>query len=155
ELRAAGLVGGDHLTIEYRLVDAKLGHDVVTEGRGDLLAQRIEPGEDIPSSRDKAAAPVLDIAHRAKPIVFRIEQPVEMVERVLAPGRGDRLYPRKCHCPRAYWRDPADFPRAALDDAAISPSPSCSKERTSLSIATDRGLNSLSRLRTDIAVPRI
>ena len=83
--------------------------------RGDLLAQRIEPGEDIPSSRDKAAAPVLDIAHRAKPIVFRIEQPVEMVERVLAPGRGDRLYPRKCHCPRAYWRDPADFPRAALD----------------------------------------
>jgi hypothetical protein len=95
ELRAAGLVGGDHLTIEDRLVDAKLGHDVATEGRGDLPAQRIEPGEGIPSSRDQAAAPALDIAHRAKPIVFRIEQPVAVVERLLAPGWRDRLYPRK------------------------------------------------------------
>ena len=85
----------DHLTIEDRLVDAKLGHHVVTEGRGDLLAQRIEPGEGIPSSRDKAAAPALDIAHRAKPIVFRIEQPVRVVERLLAPGWRDWLYPRK------------------------------------------------------------
>jgi hypothetical protein len=97
-LRAAGLVGGNHLTIEDRLVDAKLGHDVVTEGRGDLLAQHIEPREDIPSSRDEAAAPALDIAQRAKPIVFRIEQPVGVVERLLAPGWRDRLYPRKCHC---------------------------------------------------------
>ena len=67
ELRAAGLVGGDHLAIEDRLVDAKLGHDVVTEGRGDLPAQRIEPGEDIPPSRDKAAAPALDVAPCAGP----------------------------------------------------------------------------------------
>jgi len=48
-------------------------------------------------ARDKTAAPLLDIAHGPKAVVLDVEQPAGAVERLLSPGRDDRLYPRQRH----------------------------------------------------------
>jgi hypothetical protein len=48
-------------------------------------------------ARDQAAAALLDVSHRAKPIVFDIEHPFRVIKWVFAPGRCDWLDARKCH----------------------------------------------------------
>jgi hypothetical protein len=66
---------------------------VAVEGRGrelfDLICVHDLEGVE-------ATAPVLDVAEAAEAVIFHVEQPIRVVERVLAPGRRDRLYPQ-CH----------------------------------------------------------
>ena len=69
--------------------------------------QRLEAAQDIAVARDEAAAAPLDVAQRSKPIVFELKEPFGVVERLLPPGRDDRLDAGKCHL--ADTARPADF----------------------------------------------
>jgi hypothetical protein len=46
---------------------------------------------------DRSATALLDVAQRTKSIVFEVEEPFRVVERLLSPGRDDRLYAGKGH----------------------------------------------------------
>jgi hypothetical protein len=97
ELRSAGLVGSDHLAVDYGVIDL--------ERERDLIAECIEAVKGIAVARDEAATGLLEIAERAEAVVLEIEPPVGVVERLFSPGRDNRLYPRQCH--------PADIARSA------------------------------------------
>ena len=87
ELWSTGLVGRDHLAVDYRFVDVERGRHPV--------AERLETAQDIAVARNDTAAALLDVAQRTKPIVFEVEEPVGVIERLLSPSRDDRLYARK------------------------------------------------------------
>ena len=53
--------------------------------------------------KDQAIAAVLDIAEAAQAVIFHVEQPIGIVERVLAPGRRDWLDAQKCQ--KGIWRE--------------------------------------------------
>ena len=89
EHRPAGLVGRDHLTVDYRFVDI--------EQPANLVAERLETAQDVAVARDEAATALLDVAQRSKAIVFEVEESFRVVERLLSPRRDDRLYAGKCH----------------------------------------------------------
>ena len=84
--------------------------DSASETIGDLfgtnlVGERVETAHDIAIARDQAAAALLDVAQRAKRVVFEVEEPVRVIERLLSPGRDNRLYAGKGH--------PADMARSA------------------------------------------
>jgi len=82
-------MGFDHLAVDYRVVDV--------EHSCHLRAERLETAQDVAVARDEAATALLDVAQRTKPIVFEVEEPVGVIERLLSPSRDDRLYARKNH----------------------------------------------------------
>ena len=53
---------------------------------------------------------MLEIAGGTEAIVFNIEEPIRVVERLLAPSWDNGLYPWQRHS-EEYQRDPIDFPR--------------------------------------------
>jgi len=89
ELWSTGLVGRDHLAVDYRFVDVEHGRH--------LIGERLETTQDIAVARNEAATALLKIAEAPKPIVFEVEEPVGVVERLPSPARDDRLYAGKCH----------------------------------------------------------
>jgi hypothetical protein len=56
-----------------------------------LVAERLETAQDVAVARDEAATALLDVAQRSKAIVFEVEESFRVVERLLSPGRDDRL----------------------------------------------------------------
>ena len=62
-----------------------------------LVAEHLETAKDVTVARNDTAAALLDIAQAPEPIVFEVEEPVGVVERLLSPRRDDRLYAGKCH----------------------------------------------------------
>jgi hypothetical protein len=97
ELGSATLVGRDYLAIDDGFVDIKQP--------ANLVGERLETAQDIAVARDEAATAMLKIAEAPEPIVFELKEPFRVVERLLSPGRDDRLYTGKCH--------PADMARQA------------------------------------------
>jgi len=71
-----GLVGGDHLAVDYRFVDIEHGRH--------LVAERLEAAQNVAVARDEAATALLDVAQRSKPIVFEVEEPFRVIERLLS-----------------------------------------------------------------------
>jgi hypothetical protein len=66
---------------------------------------------------DDVATALLKIAETPEAVVFELKEPFRVVERLLSPGRDDRLYAGKCH--PADMARPADFVyRAAARPAA-------------------------------------
>jgi hypothetical protein len=82
ELWSAGLVGGDYLAVDNGVVNV--------EGGRHIVAERLEAAQDIAVARDEAATALLDVTQRSKPIVFEIEEPFRVIERLLSPSRDDR-----------------------------------------------------------------
>lgn len=76
ELRSAGLVGSDHLAVDYGVIDL--------ERERDLIAECIEAVKGIVVARDEAATGLLEIAERAEAVVLEVEQPVGVVERLFS-----------------------------------------------------------------------
>jgi hypothetical protein len=74
KLRASCLVGRDHLAVEDGVVDI--------ERRRQLIAERIKAGEPVAVARDEAAVPLLDVAEAPVPVIFEIEEPAGVVERL-------------------------------------------------------------------------
>ena len=97
ELWSTGLVGRDHLAVDYRFVDVERGRH--------LVAECLETAQDIAVARDEAAAALLKIAEATEAIIFELKEPFGVVERLFSPGRDDRLYAGQCH--------PADMARPA------------------------------------------
>ena len=95
ELWSTGLVGRDHLAIDYRFVDI--------EQPASLVGERVETAQDVAVARDKVAAALLDIAQTPEAIVFELKEPFRVVERLLSPSRDDWLYAGSV-TPRI-WRD--------------------------------------------------
>ena len=87
ELRPAGLVGRDHLAVDYRFVDVERGRH--------LVAERLETAQDIAVARDEATSTLLVVAETPEAIVLELKEPFGVVERLLSPGRDNRLYARK------------------------------------------------------------
>ena len=86
-MRAAGLIGRDHLAVEDGVIDPQLGRH--------LAAELIEPAQDVAPPRDEAAAaPLLDVAEGPKAVVLELEEPVGIVERLLPRNGDDGLYVR-------------------------------------------------------------
>ena len=99
ELWSTSLVDRDHLAVDYGLVDIEDGSD--------LLAERLETAQDVAVARDDAATALLKIAQAPKAIVFELEEPFGVIERLLSPGWDDRLYVGKGHL--ADMARPADL----------------------------------------------
>ena len=96
KLRPAGRVGRDHLAIENRLVEVEQG--------GELAAELIKAAHLVAVARDQVAAAMLEITAGAEAVVFEIEEPPGVVERLLPRGWDDRLHSRKGHQRRLrYW----------------------------------------------------
>jgi hypothetical protein len=95
ELWSTGLVGRDHLAVDYRFVDI--------EQPASLVGERLETAQDIAVVRNEAATAPLEVAQRSKPIVFELKEPFGVVERLLSPSRDDWLYAGSV-TPRI-WRD--------------------------------------------------
>jgi hypothetical protein len=89
ELWSAGLVGHDHLAVDYRLVNVEYG--------GQLVGQNLETAHDVAVARDEAATALLKVEETPEAIVFELKEPFRAVERLLPPGRDNRLYAGKCH----------------------------------------------------------
>jgi hypothetical protein len=89
KLRSAGFVGSDHLAVNYRIVDVELGRQ--------RAGERIEAGQEIPIARDQAVVARLDVIERAEAVVFDIEEPIGVIERLFTPSRRDRLHVWKGH----------------------------------------------------------
>jgi len=96
ELGSAGRIGRDHLAVENCLVEIEQGRQ--------LVAELVKAAHQIAVARDETAAPLLDIAHGPKAVVFAVEEPIGVVERLLSPGRDNRLDAGKHH--------PADMARS-------------------------------------------
>jgi hypothetical protein len=47
-----------------------------------LVAERVETAQEVAVARDEAAAALLDVAQRSKPIVFELKEPVGVIERL-------------------------------------------------------------------------
>ena len=77
------------------------------------------------SSCAPSSAALLKIAEAPKPVVFELKEPVGVVERLLSPGRDDRLCAGKCH--RASIRD-LRAPPAGWEN--LAPVPAVPKDRT-------------------------
>ena len=65
---------------------------VNVEGGRHMVAERIETVEGVAAARDEAATALLDVARRTKLVIFELKEPFGVVERLLSPGRDDRLY---------------------------------------------------------------
>ena len=70
---------------------------LLAQRRCDLPGTARRPGEHIASSRDEATAPALEIGDRSEAVILQIEQPVGVVERLLARSRDYGLHPLKRH----------------------------------------------------------
>ena len=124
ELWSTGLVGRDHLAVDYRFVNVEHGRH--------LVAERLEAAKDIAVARDEAAAAFRDITEAPEPIVLEVEEPIRVIERLLSPDRNDRLDAGKYHL--------ADMARSAVFVHAAVPRqrrrvPSSSSARQSRSAA--------------------
>ena len=97
-------MGFDHLAVDYRVVDV--------EHSCHLRAERLETAQDVAVARDDAATALLKIAQAPKAIVFELEEPFGVIERLLSPGWDDRLYAGKGHL--ADMARPADFVQCPL-----------------------------------------
>jgi hypothetical protein len=89
ELWSAGLIGRDHLAVDYGFVDI--------EQPANLVGERVETTKHVSVARDDTTAALLDVTEAPKPIVFELKEPFGVIERLLSPGRDDRLYAGKCH----------------------------------------------------------
>jgi hypothetical protein len=89
-LRATRLVGRDDLAVDDGFARAELVGHLTREPR--------EPVEGVPVARDEAITALLDVAEAPEAVGLHVEEPVRMVEGVLAPGRTDWLHPGKRHC---------------------------------------------------------
>jgi hypothetical protein len=49
-----------------------------------LVTERLEAAEDVAVARDKAAAPLLDVAKAPEAVVFEVKEPVAIVEGLLS-----------------------------------------------------------------------
>ena len=67
------------------------------EDGSDLLAERLETAQDVAVARDEVAAALLDVAKAPEPVIFELEDPFGVIERLLSPGWDDRLCVRKGH----------------------------------------------------------
>ena len=59
-------------------------------------------------ARRSGNGPARDSKKAPEAIVFELKEPFRVVERLLSPGRDNRLYAGKCH-PAGYGARPADF----------------------------------------------